>query len=51
MKICFLDNSPIPYTANDLNSQLIRGGENAIIHLSNELSQLGNQVEVYNMGH
>jgi len=48
MKICFLDNSPIPYTANELNSKLIRGGENAIIHLSNELSQLGNKVEVYN---
>ena len=48
MKICFLDNSPIPYTSNDLNSKLIRGGENAIIHLSNELSQLGNEVEVYN---
>lgn len=48
MKICFLDNTPVPYTANDLNSKLIRGGENAIIHLSNELSKLGNQVEVYN---
>jgi glycosyltransferase involved in cell wall biosynthesis len=43
-----LDNSPIPYTTNDLNSKLIRGGENAIIHLSNELSKLGNKVEVYN---
>jgi glycosyltransferase involved in cell wall biosynthesis len=31
-----------------LNSKLIRGGENAIIHLSNELSKLGNKVEVYN---
>jgi len=48
MKICFLDNSPIPYTANDLNSKLIRGGENALIHLSYELSLLGNEVEVYN---
>ena len=48
MKICFLDNSPIPYTANDLNSNLIRGGENVIIHLSYELSLLGNEVEVYN---
>ena len=48
MKICFLDNSPIQYTTNDLNSKLIRGGENAIIHLSNELSKLGNKVEVYN---
>ena len=48
MKICFLDNSPIPYTSNDLNSKNIRGGENAIIHLSNELSKLGNNVLVYN---
>ena len=48
MKICFLDNSPIPYTSNDLNSKNIRGGENAIIHLSNELSKLGNNIEVYN---
>ena len=48
MKICFLDNSIIPYTYNDLNSKNIRGGENAIIHLSNELSKLGNNVLVYN---
>jgi glycosyltransferase involved in cell wall biosynthesis len=48
MKICFLDNSPISYTSNDLNSKNIRGGENAIIHLSNELSKLGNNIEVYN---
>jgi len=48
MKICFLDNSIIPYTYNDLNSKHIRGGENAIIHLSNELSKLGNEIVVYN---
>lgn len=48
MKICFLDGSTIPYTSNDLNSKNIRGGENAIIHLSNELSKLGNNIEVYN---
>ncbi|MDA9838104.1 glycosyltransferase [Candidatus Pelagibacter sp.] len=48
MKICFLDNSPISYTSNDLNSKNIRGGENTIIHLSNELSKLGNNVVVYN---
>ena len=33
MKICFLDNSEIPYTSKDLNSKQIRGGENVIIHL------------------
>ena len=48
MKICFLDNSIIPYTYNDLDSKNIRGGENAIIHLSNELSKLGNEIVVYN---
>ena len=48
MKICFLDNSLISYTYNDLNSKNIRGGENAIIHLSNELSKLGINVDVYN---
>ena len=48
MKICFLDNSPIPYTPNDLNSKDIRGGENVIIHLSKELAKLNNYVEVFN---
>ena len=48
MKICFLDNSPIPYTSNDLNSKDIRGGENVIIHLSKELAKLNNNVEVFN---
>jgi glycosyltransferase involved in cell wall biosynthesis len=48
MKICFLDNSLIPYTYNDLNSKYIRGGENAIIHLSYEFSKLGINTDVYN---
>ena len=48
MKICFLDNSPIPYTSNDLNSKDIRGGENVIIQLSKELAKLNNYVEVFN---
>ena len=48
MKLCFLDNSLIPYTYDDLNSVNIRGGENAIIHLSNELSKLGNSIDVFN---
>jgi glycosyltransferase involved in cell wall biosynthesis len=48
MNICFLDNSLIPYTYNDLNSKNIRGGENAIIHLSNELSKLGINTDVFN---
>ena len=48
MKICFLDNSEIPYTSNDLNSKKIRGGENVIIHLSKELAKLNHTVEVFN---
>ena len=48
MKICFLDNSPIPYTSSDLNSKNIRGAENAIIHLSKELSKLKVDVQVFN---
>lgn len=48
MKICFLDNSPFPYTSNDLNSIDIRGAENAIINLSQELVKFGNDVDVFN---
>jgi len=48
MKICFLDASNIPYTSADINSVKLRGAENAIINLSNELAKLGNNVFVYN---
>jgi hypothetical protein len=48
MKICFLDNTEIPYTSKDLNSKQIRGGENVIIHLSNELAKLDHYIEVFN---
>ena len=48
MKICFLDNSPIPYNSNDIDSINIRGAENVIIHLSRELSKLNNDVYVFN---
>ena len=48
MKICFLDNSQIPYTSKDLNSKEIRGGENVIIQLSKELAKLNHYVEVFN---
>ena len=48
MNICFLDGSEIPYTSKDLNSKNIRGAENALIHLSNELSKLNNNIEVFN---
>ena len=33
MKICFLDNSPIPYTSNDLNSL-----DELLIHFINNIS-------------
>ena len=48
MKICFLDNSQIPYTSKDLNSKEIRGGESVIIQLSKELAKLNHYVEVFN---
>ena len=48
MKICFLDNTQIPYTSNDLNSIDIRGAENAIINLSQELVKFDNNVDVFN---
>jgi glycosyltransferase involved in cell wall biosynthesis len=48
MKICFLDASNIPYTSADINSEKLRGAENAIINLSNEFAKLGNKVYVYN---
>ena len=51
MKICFLDNSPIPYTSKDLNSINIRGAENAIINLSQELVKFDNVVYVFNNCH
>lgn len=48
MKICFLDNSNVPYTFNDLNSPIIRGAENAIINLSYELTLLGHEIIIFN---
>ena len=48
MNICFLDGIDIPYSSKDLNSIKIRGAENVVINLSNELSKLGNQITVFN---
>jgi glycosyltransferase involved in cell wall biosynthesis len=48
MKICFLDASNIPYTSADINSERLRGAENAIINLSSEFAKLGSEVYVYN---
>ena len=48
MKVCFLDNNIIPYSSKDINSNKIRGAENILINLSNEISKLGNDVTVFN---
>jgi len=48
MKICFLDNTLIPYTSHDLNSNILRGAETVLINLSESFSKLGHQVIVYN---
>ena len=50
MKICFLDNSNISYTSNNLNSINIRGAENVVINLSQELVKFKNDVDVFNNG-
>ena len=48
MKICFLDDSNISYTSEDIYSNKLRGGENTLINLSNEFSRLNHNVTVYN---
>ena len=48
MDICFLDNSSVDYTSEDLNSNKLRGAETVLINLSKELYKLGNSVTVYN---
>jgi len=48
MKICFLDNTKIPYTSKDLTHSIIRGAESILINLSKEFNKLGHHVTVYN---
>jgi glycosyltransferase involved in cell wall biosynthesis len=48
MKICFLDNTPLGYSYDDLNSANIRGAENAIINLAVELAKNNNEIVVFN---
>ena len=48
MKICFLDNATTPYTSDDIYTNTIRGAENVVINLSNELSKLNHKVTIYN---
>jgi len=48
LKICFLDNNQIPYNSNYIYNSQIRGAENAIINLSNELAILNHEIYVFN---
>ena len=48
MKICFLDNVKTPYTSKDIYTNKIRGAENAVLNLARELSNLNNDVTIYN---
>ena len=48
MKICFLDNTQISYTSNDIYTNKIRGAENVLINLTSEFSKLNHQITVYN---
>ena len=44
MKICFLDNSIISYTAINLNSINIKEAENVVTNLSQELVKFKNDL-------
>ena len=44
MKICFLDNSNISYTAINLNSINIKEAENVVTNLSQELVKFKNDL-------
>ena len=48
MKICFLDNVKTPYTSKDIYTNKIRGAENVVLNLARELSNLNNDVTIYN---
>ena len=48
MKICFLENTKFEYSLNDIHSPKLRGAENILINISNQLSLLGHNVTVFN---
>lgn len=48
MKICFLENTKFEYSLKDIHSSKLRGAENILINLSNELSLMGHNVTVFN---
>ena len=48
MNICFLDNNKVGYTHDDLQKNLIRGAERAVINLALTLENLGHKITVLN---
>ena len=48
MKICFVDTTKLEYTHKDIDDKKIRGSESSIINLSKKLSELGNDVCIFN---
>ncbi len=48
MRICFLDNNPVPYSSNDLYSNNIRGAESILINLAISFKKIGNYVCIFN---
>ena len=48
MKICFLENTKFEYSFIDIHSSKLRGAENVLINLSNQLSLMGHNVTIFN---
>ena len=48
MKICFLENTKFEYSYKDIHSPKLRGAENILINITKHLSNLGNDVTIYN---
>ena len=48
MNICFVDTTKLNYSFKDLHNEKIRGSEASIIYLSQKLSELGNNIVVFN---
>jgi len=48
MKICFLENTKFEYSYKDIHSSKLRGAENILINISNNLTKIGHDITVYN---
>ena len=48
MKICFLENTKFEYSYKDVHSSKLRGAENILINISKNLSNMGNDITIYN---